>query len=112
MISTLVPSLIRTYVPILVGGFIAWLVTRGVELDPTAEQGLTVAFTGILIAAYYTLIRLLEKKFPWVSVLLGSKQIPAQYTTSGEPVVEVVPALMPPDGSAEPGAGNYPGRGF
>lgn len=108
--GNLVPSLVRTYVPIAVGALIAWLVTFGVELDPTAEQGLTVTLTGILIAVYYTIIRLLEKKFPWVSVLLGSNQIPAQYTADGVPVITTLPA--PPAAPQEPGPGNYPAPRF
>lgn len=111
-LSTLIPSLIRTYVPIIVGGFISWLLTLGVTLDKDAESGLIVALTGILIAAYYTLIRLLEKKWPGISVLLGSKQIPAQYTQDGEAVVQVVPALAPPEAPEQHGPGGYPSPGF
>lgn len=92
MISTLFPSLIRTYVPVAVGAFVAWLVTLGVELDPSTEAGLITALTAVLIALYYTLVRLLEKKWPALSVLLGSGQIPAQYTGDGEPVITVVAA--------------------
>ena len=90
-IATLVPSLIRTYVPIVVGAFIAWLVTLGVEIDDSIQAGLVTALTGILIAAYYTVIRLLEKRWPKLSVLLGSSQIPAQYSRDGVPVITTLP---------------------
>ena len=83
--STLIPSLIRTYVPVLVGSLIAWLVTLGVEVDDALQTGLVTALTGLLIAVYYTAVRLLERKWPKVSVLLGSTQIPARYTPTGEP---------------------------
>ena len=69
-------SLIRTYVPVAVGSFISWLVTLGVVLDPTAEAGLITALTGLLIAVYYTVARLLEKKWPFFGFLLGSKKQP------------------------------------
>lgn len=109
-LATLIPSLIRTYVPIAIGALIAWLLTLGVELDPSAEQGLTVALTGILIAVYYTIIRLLEKKWPALSVLLGSKQMPAAYTADGAAVITTLPA--PPEDPAEPGAGGNPSTRF
>ena len=74
--SNTILSLIRTYVPIAVGALVAWLLTLGVTLDPASEAGLTVAGTGLLIATYYTLIRLLERRWPWVGILLGSAQAP------------------------------------
>lgn len=69
-------SLIRTYAPIVVGALAAWLLTLGVELDPQTQAGLIVALTGILQAVYYTLVRLLEQRWPWVGVLLGSTKTP------------------------------------
>lgn len=73
--SDLLASLIRTWVPIGVGALISWLVTLGIEVDPATESGLIVGLTGLITAGYYTLVRLLEKKYPWVGVLLGK---PAQ----------------------------------
>ena len=83
--TALILSLIRTYVPIGVGTFIAWLVTLGVELTPDVEAGLVVALTGLLIGLYYTAVRFLESRWPFLSVLLGSSQMPAAYTPTGEP---------------------------
>lgn len=74
--SDVLVSLIRTYVPIGVGAFIAWLVTLGVEVDATAQAGLVTGLTAVITAAYYTLVRLLEKRFPWLGVLLGSTKQP------------------------------------
>lgn len=71
-----VTSLIRTYVPIIVGALVAWLVTVGVELDADTQAGLIVAMTGALQAVYYLVVRLLERKFPQLGVLLGSAQKP------------------------------------
>lgn len=74
--TNFVLSLIRTYVPIAVGAVVAWLVTLGVEVDVNTQAGLVVALTGVLQAVYYTVVRLLEKKFPKVGVLLGSATTP------------------------------------
>lgn len=72
-------SLVRTYTPIAVGAVVAWLVTLGVEVDVETQAGLVVALTGVIQAIYYTVIRLLEKKFPQIGVLLGSAKTP-EYT--------------------------------
>ena len=85
--NALILSLIRTYVPIVVGGFVSWLLTLGVTLPADVEAGFIVSITGVLIAIYYTVVRFLEKKWPALSVLLGSTQIPAAYTATGEPPV-------------------------
>ena len=71
--------LIRTYVPILAGALVAWLLTLGVAVDVETQPGLVIAFTGLLQAAYYTLVTLLAKKFPKIEILLGSKKTP-EYT--------------------------------
>ena len=69
-------SFIRTYVPLAAGSFIAWLLTMGVVLEPTTEASLAVGLTGVVIAAYYALARLLERKWPFFGVLLGSVKQP------------------------------------
>lgn len=74
--SNFVTSLIRTYVPIIVGALVAWLITVGIELDANTQAGLIVGLTGILQGAYYLAVRLLERKFPQIGVLLGSTQKP------------------------------------
>jgi hypothetical protein len=74
--SATITSLIRTYVPIVVGSLVAWLITLGVVLDPTVEAGLITALTGVLIAVYYTVVRLLEKRWPALGILLGAATAP------------------------------------
>lgn len=110
-LDTLAPSLIRTYVPVLVGAFIAWLITLGVEVDPSTQAGLTTGLTGLVIIVYYTVVRLLEKRWPFLSVLLGSKQIPAAYAPSGEDGVANISSL-PATARAEPQGHPYPGGPF
>lgn len=77
--SDFLTSLIRTYVPIIVGSFVGWLAVKGVSLDPNAIAGLTAFLGGLFSAVYYLVVRLLERKFPQVGILLGSTKKP-EYT--------------------------------
>lgn len=71
-------SLIRTFVPVLVGQIITWLAAQGI-LDATGEiSGLLITvFTLVFTTAYYALARYLETfvsaKFGW---LLGYAKAP------------------------------------
>lgn len=78
-IGTLVPSLLRTYVPLGVGTLLGLFVTLGLlPADLVAEH--TEAMTALAVVAtsgaYYTVLRLLERKWPQVGLLLGSTQQP------------------------------------
>lgn len=75
--SDYVVSLIRTWVPVGIGAAIAWLATLGLSIDSGTQTGLVAGLTGIIIAAYYALVRALEKKWPAFGVLLGRKVQPA-----------------------------------
>lgn len=79
--NDLVVSFIRTYVPIAVGSLISWLTTKGLDVDPTTGQGLIVFLTGILIATYYGVVRLLERQWPQFGLLLGSAKKPEYIET-------------------------------
>lgn len=69
-------GLIRTYVPIGVGALIAWLVTLGVNIDAETQAALVIAGTGVLQAVYYTVVRVVAERFPWVGALLGVNKAP------------------------------------
>jgi hypothetical protein len=70
-------SLIRTYVPIAVGTFVTFLFVQfGLSLDAEIAMQLTAGLTGLVIALYYGIIRLIERKYPQIGVLLGSTQKP------------------------------------
>lgn len=69
-------SLIRTWVPIGVGAFLAWLFEFGLDLY-SVEGELTVAITGVLAAVYYFAVRVAAEKWPAVGVLLGYNKAPA-----------------------------------
>lgn len=83
--STTVPSLIRTWTPILVGALISWLISLGISVSDEAQAGLVILMTAVLQGVYYTLVRWAESRWPWASRLLGSSQIPAAYTPDGTP---------------------------
>jgi hypothetical protein len=67
---------IKTYVPIAVGAFIAWLATLGMDLDAETQSGLIVFLTGLSQALYYALVVFLARKFPKLEILLGSIKRP------------------------------------
>ena len=73
-------SQIRTYVPIIVGALISWLVTTGIldaEAAVGAQEGLIISITAILQGLYYFVVRLLARKWPWFETLLGTKRQPS-----------------------------------
>lgn len=74
--SDFVISLIRTWVPVVVGGFVTWLITLGVEID---SEALVAALVSILSGVYYALIRALEVRYPWLGVFLGYNRATPQY---------------------------------
>lgn len=74
-----ITSLIRTYVPIIVGALISYLAASGIVIDSTATLGLVTFLTGLSQAVYYLVARILEKKFPQFGFLLGSSKKP-EYT--------------------------------
>ena len=77
-INAQIISIIRTFVPVLVGQIITWLATKGI-LDATGEISalLITAFTLVFTTAYYAIARYLETfvstKFGW---LLGYAKAP------------------------------------
>jgi hypothetical protein len=74
--NSFVTSFIRTYVPIVVGAVVSYLVTLGIQLDAETQAGMVVTLTGVSQAVYYAIARFLESKFPKAGVLLGSaKQV-------------------------------------
>lgn len=77
MNSNFVTSLIRTYVPIIAGALISYLLSKGIDLDEGARTGLVTFLTALSQGLYYLLVRLFEKyvspQFGW---LLGqAKQV-------------------------------------
>ncbi|MEU8023742.1 hypothetical protein AB0B88_16155 [Micromonospora haikouensis] len=60
-----VEAVIRTVVPIAVGGVLAWVAANYNLLVPEgASSTVVVVVTGAVTAGYYTLARALEQRFP------------------------------------------------
>lgn len=72
MLSNLVISALRTYVPLAVGLLLTWLAsTLHVVIDPSSQAGLVALCVAVLTAAYWTLVRLVEQHFPGAGTFLG-----------------------------------------
>lgn len=66
--SSIIISIQRTVVPMVVGFILAFLTKTGLEAD---DPTLVAALTTIFSALYYTGFRLLEEKFPKFGKFLG-----------------------------------------
>lgn len=93
--SDYIISLVRTWVPILVGTFLTWLgMTTGIVLPENMPAELAATATAVVTGVYYALARLLESRWPWLGWLLGSPRTPVY-----EPPV--------PDAATRLGASRY-----
>ena len=102
-------SLIRTFVPLVVGSFVAWLATRGVEIDRNTLIGI---LDPILATAYYAGVRAIEKRWPRAGWLLGAPGAPS-YASGGSPSGPSAPIFSAPQsGSEAPLAGSEPPSGL
>lgn len=70
-------SLVRTIVPLIVGGVIGFFTSRGIEVDPELAASIASAITLGASSVYYIIVRVLEHyvtpKFGW---LLGLAREP------------------------------------
>jgi hypothetical protein len=85
------PSLIRTWVPLLVSFLVSWLLTLGIEVNEESRGLLVSAVSSLIGGAYYFVVRILERRFAWATVLLGSSVQPTEYR------VALPPAAAPAD---------------
>lgn len=74
-------SIVRTYVPLIVGGVLGFFASQGITIDPEFEE----AFTGVLMLVgsglYYLVARLFETYVsPKLGWLLGSAKSPDNYS--------------------------------
>jgi hypothetical protein len=78
-------SLVRTFVATAVGVGIAWLAKNAhFVIDDATSAGLVQAFTGVVIGAYYLVVRTLETKVPAFGWLLGLAKLPTYPAATGE----------------------------
>lgn len=77
MLSDTLISYIRTYVPLAVGAALTWLATKfGIIVDEDTKAQAILVAGGIITAVYYAVARTLEKRFPQLGFLLGSRKTP------------------------------------
>lgn len=92
--NNLAVSLVRTWVPILVGSLVSWCASLGFQVGTETRRSLMVWMTGLLIGAYYTAVRWLERRYPKLGFLLGSRQQPTYPVVAGQ--VIPLPSPVPP----------------
>lgn len=80
---SLFDSIVRTFVPIIVGAVVGWFVTAGITLDPEFETALTLVVGAAFSGIYYVAVRVFETyvspKFGW---LLGLAKEPVYVETT------------------------------
>ncbi len=90
--ATILPSLVRTLVPLVVGWVLSLWLTGAVlgffGIDAaTASDFLAQLATVLITAAYYSLVRLLEKYVgPYWGILVGWVKQPIAYAENGDNV--------------------------
>src|SRR5690606_14894247 len=72
-LSDWIVSWLRTLAAAWIPTLAAWLASFGVELP---VEPATLAVTSVIVTAYYTVVRALEARWPWVGVLLLVKRQP------------------------------------
>lgn len=75
-------SWLRTVVPVAWGALVTFLFSRVPELhDALVNPGVTMAVTGAIVTAWYTLFRSIENKLPpWLTAfLIGSNATPKYF---------------------------------
>jgi putative effector of murein hydrolase len=77
MPASLLPSILRTFVPLAVGYFLAWPVAKWLGLS---EDQITSLITAAITAIYYLAVRLLEQVAPQFGWLLGYASKPLYVT--------------------------------
>jgi hypothetical protein len=77
LLSDTIISYIRTYVPVAVGAALTWLATKfGILVDGDTKGQAILLLGGVVTAVYYAVARTLEKRFPSLGFLLGSRKTP------------------------------------
>lgn len=71
-----VPSVIRTGVPLLVGVVVSFAAARGVEVSAELEAEMVVLLGAVAAGVYHWLVRLLEERWPRFGWLLGMATAP------------------------------------
>lgn len=91
---SVLPSILRTFVPLVVGYFLAWPAARWLGLT---EEQVTSLITIAITALYYLAVRLLEQVSPRFGWLLGYASAP-KYVPAGADGVHLITSAVPPAG--------------
>jgi hypothetical protein len=71
-----IASIKRTLVPIWAAVVVAQAARVGIDLPGDAVSDIILA---VVASAYYTSVRVLETRYPQLSVLLGDRKVPFYY---------------------------------
>lgn len=86
--SDTVIAQIRTIVPIAVGALLTWLATKfKIVIDEQTQTQLVLGLQGLITAVYYSVVRILEDRFPQLGILLGSTKKPVYFNAVDAGVV-------------------------
>lgn len=89
-----IPAVVRTAVPVAVGGVVSALATMNIRLDEAMTNLLSAGLTGLFAVLYYVVAHALESRWPSLSLLLGSTARP---TYTGRHRKGSRPATATPD---------------
>jgi hypothetical protein len=81
----LLPSYIRTIVPVVVGAALSWAIRHGLPADWLDQGEVTAWLTPLVIGAYYAAVRWLERRIPAAGWLLGLAKQPGYSEHSAPP---------------------------
>lgn len=74
-------SIVRTVTPILVGFLALALLRLGIKLD---DATLSTAISSLIAGLYYSALRYLEPRYPWLGKFLGKAKPPIYDTVDGQ----------------------------
>ena len=74
--SDIATSIIRTIVPLLIGGVVSWLADKGINAPADVVALSTAIFAFLVGSLYYIVVRALEARWPKLGVLLGKPAKP------------------------------------
>ncbi|MGH1563022.1 hypothetical protein [Mumia sp. DW29H23] len=89
--SDLIPSLIRTYVPLAVGWLVGLLAAVRIDVSTSGQLALASLLGGVAALGYYLAARWLTTRVPSLSWLLGTPTAP---TYGGPSVSNLLPAII------------------
>lgn len=78
-----VQNLIRVAVAAAVGALVSLFAKWGMHLPAGWVASIGVAMTAVVTTLYLHIVATLEKRWPWISVLLGAKAKPAPAAPTG-----------------------------